>query len=333
MKSSLPIFAVVMAGSAVACLHLHAQTPAAQATKSLAAAPIARTAHAAAPAAQVLSGDALLRRVLAAVDAQASISARLRYKVELMGRSTVGSGSYLQQGRGPERKLRLELKLQTRSLPSMVWHVSDGLNLWIMEEFAGDKRLARVDVARLRQARPRTGGALPGVDGWMALGGLPKMLAGLDAAFVFGPVRESRLDEVRVWTLVGTWEPARLADLLPGQKDAILAGQPVNFEKLSPQLPTTAVIHVGYDDFFPYRVEYWRATDGAVGAAPVTGGTLLAVMEFYEVRFGGPIDPKQFAFEPPQNLAADDRTPAFLEMLGLEEATPTGAKPKAEPRR
>ena len=41
--------------------------------------------RASAPAADSISGDALLRRVIAAVDAQPSIAAKVRHKVDLLG--------------------------------------------------------------------------------------------------------------------------------------------------------------------------------------------------------------------------------------------------------
>ncbi len=101
-----------------------------------------------------IAGDALLRRVLAAVDAQHSLAARLRYQVNLQGRTAVGSGIYLQQGKGPERQLRLELTLETPPITSRVLQVSDGTDLWFVEELAGENRISRIEHRPLAQSSP-----------------------------------------------------------------------------------------------------------------------------------------------------------------------------------
>jgi hypothetical protein len=319
MKSRLPSFACLFASMIATCPGASAQLP------------TPRGAPSASPAAanDSISGDLVLRRVLATVDAQTSIAARLRYEVHLKGRTALGSGLYLQQGRGPERQFRLDLNLNTPPITSRVQHICDGSTLWIVEDLAGQNHLAQVDVARLRRARPKSPAGTGHLHGWLTLGGLPKLLSGLDAAFRFGPVRESQLDEVRVGTLTGQWETGRLANLLPKQTEAIEAGQPVDFSKLSAQLPTHVVLHVGRNDFFPYRIEYWRSEKGDPGGAPGSRGELLVLMEFYEVRAGTPIDPASFAFSPPDGSKPQNRTSEFLERFGLEDAAPAGAKRKS----
>jgi hypothetical protein len=332
MKHSLPIFACLLGRLLAADPEARAQLP----TVGTASGPMAVVARSDAPPRDSIAGDALLRRVLAAVDAQPSLAARLRYQVHLQGRTVVGSGVYLQQGRGPERQMRLELLLETPPITSRVLHVSDGAELWFVEELAGENRISRINMARLRNARPTSPGGVVDPHGWLALGGLTRLLGNLDAAFRFGPVSESRLDDVRVWTLVGQWEQGRLGDLLPEQKDAIASGREVDYGQLPQRLPTAVILHVGCDDFLPYRLEYWR------NEAPRAGGPLgdreelghlLVVMELYEVRIGGPIDPPQFVFQPPAGLKPEDRTGEFLTRLGLEETPNAGASRSSPPRR
>jgi hypothetical protein len=323
MKAILPIFAGLVAlGAGVAA---EAQLPA-QGTPT--AAPPAAPSGASAP--DSISGDALLRRVLTAVDDQPAIGAKVRYLVNLKGHAAVGSGIYLQQGRGAGRMLRFELTLELAGVTSTVRQVSDGSVLWIHEDLAGQQKLAQVDLVRLRQARPKPESS-PSPDGLLAMGGLPKLLAGLDGAFRFGAVSESRLDELRVWTLRGTWEPARLARLLPDQKAIIEKGGQADLSKLSPQLPDTVVLHVGCDDFFPYRIEYLRSVAGDKSAPLVARPNVLLVLELYEVHTGGAVDPANFAFQS-GTLKPVDRTVEFLDRLGLEEIT-TGALRRSPPRR
>ncbi|MEX0977279.1 MAG: hypothetical protein WDZ48_00410, partial [Pirellulales bacterium] len=157
-----------------------------------------------------ISGEALVDRVVAAADAQVSIAAKVRHRVELMGRpALIGTGIYLQQGSGPQRTFRLELMLRTSLFASSVQHVCDGNQLWIFEELDGNKKLAVVDMARLQRARPKSRAPAQPQGSLLALAGLPKLLTGLQDAFVFSSVVESRLDDLRVLSIAGGWHPAR----------------------------------------------------------------------------------------------------------------------------
>ena len=316
MNRSLPIFACVV----LATTGLRAQTQTATPRAKLSG----LTASSVAGTSDSISGDALLRRVLAAADAHPSISAKVRQKVEFNGISLRGTGIYRQQGRGPGRLLRFDLELETTGgQPSTVQQICDGKNLWIFENVTDFKSLSKVDVSRLRAARPKASTPTAATT-WLGLGGLPALLTNLDAAFRFGPVAESRLGDLPVWTLSGTWDKPKLLDLLPDQKVAIEAGQDVDLTKLPANLPDRVVLHVGCDDFFPYRLEYWRLERSSKDGKVPDHDRMLVVMEFYEVQLGGAIDPREFVFRPSE-LQPVDRTQAFMEKLGLQEVAPAGA--------
>ena len=148
----------------------------------------------------------------------------------------------------------------------------------------------------------------------------------------FGPVAESRLEDLRVFSIEGQWKPARLAQLLPDQKQAIESGQPVDLTKLAPNLPHRIVVHVGADDFFPYRIEFWRASSADREGKSADRGKQILLVEFYEVRLGAGIDAREFAFDPGK-LNPVDRTQEFLDKLGLQDTLATGAGKKRPPRR
>jgi hypothetical protein len=323
MKAILPILLCATATSP--CGRLCAQTVAAAGT------PAPAQPAAAAASAIDTSGDALVHRVLASVDAQKSIAAKLRQKIDILGQSMSGTGIYLQQGRGPTRQLRLEMELQRSPRPTRVQEVCDSSALWIFEDFGSAQSFARVDMARLRRARPKSP-APPSMSAWFALGGLPKLLASLEGSFRFGPVAESRMDAMRVWSLQGQWSPSRPAELLPDQRPAITSGAAVDLGKLAPNVPDRVVLHVGCGDLFPYRIEYWRADAESKNPVPANRGHLMAVMELYEVRLGGLIDPRMFAY-PATSAAAVDRTAAYLDKLGLVEVDPGEANKQPPPRR
>jgi len=287
---------------------------------------------AAAPPVQMPTGEALMAQVLAAVDGQTSISAKVRHRVDLLGQPLIGSGLYLQQGRGAERLLRFELKLQTPQQVSISQQICDGTYFWTHETLGEKTTLTRLDMTRLRRARPRGSlGTPPPNQAWLALGGLTKLLSQLEAEFKFATPTESRLDDVRVLTLVGTWKPAKLIEWLPDQKDAIEKGGPVDTTKLAVNLPDRVVVHVDYNDLFPYRLEYWRSPPKK-DDLPGQAGRMMVVMELYEVQLGGAIDTASFAYKPADQEPVDG-TPAYLERFGLEDSLPPGAGRALPPRR
>jgi len=290
---------------------------------------------AAAPRVDLNSGQALAHRAVAMVEEQASIRANLRYKVDLIGHQLSGSGIYLQQGRGAQRMFRMEMKTQTTPQVSTLLQVCDGNNLWTHQALGTLTTLTRVDMVRLGRARPKSEQTISAPSLTLELGGLPKLFTSVDAAFEFAQPTESRLDDVRMLKLVGRWRAARLAAYLPDQKDAILAGKEANTEKLPANMPDAVVLFVGYDDKFPYRIEYWRSApvSDEAGQGGSSGlGRMTAVMELYGVQLGAPIDRAQFAYKP-AGLVPVDRTQAVLEKLGLEDGAPLGASQRLPPRR
>jgi hypothetical protein len=299
MKSILPTFAVLAALTPLPSVS--AQQPAASA------------------------GEALVDRVTASVEGQPSIAAKIRHRVELSGRALIGTGIYLQQGRGAARSFRLELKLRTALFATSLQQVCDGTHLWILEDLEGSKSFSSVDMARLQRAQPKS--QRPSEPQPLAaIAGLAQLLAGLQGNFLFGRVVENQLDDLAVWSIEGAWEPAKLAQLLPEQQEKINSGASVDLSPLAPNLPHRVVLHVGSDDLFPYRIEYWRREQADNDEAGSTREMLMVVMEFYEVQLGGRLDPALFAFRPEKNATPIDRTQEFLDRLGLEDPPPEEAR-------
>jgi hypothetical protein len=280
------------------------------------------------PASAGPKGDLLLEHVVANLEAAPSISAKIRHRVELLGRPISGVGEYAQQGRGPGRRFRLALDLRTQLSATTIEHTCDGQQLWLNEEFDGKRSLSTVNVARLQNSTPKVGSSPQTPMWWLSLGGLPKLAVSLKDSFHFGEVVANRLDALAVWSVEGQWRPERLAQLLPEQAEAIKAGQGADLSKLTPNVPHKVVLHVGYDDLFPYRIEYWRTETDDKG---VTTEKLMLVMEWYEVRIGSPIEPARFLFQPPQQadpqapLQPTDRTQEWLDRLGRQDPPPVEA--------
>jgi hypothetical protein len=252
----------------------------------------------------------------------------VRERVDLLGHAIMGSGIYLQQGRGAGRLMRLDLTLQTAENPSLLQHVCNGSNLWIFRQIGDRKELAQVDLARLSQARPKSPPG-PNIETLLALGGLPRLVTGLSDSFQFAAPVRGQLDKLQVWSIEGVWKPAVLARLLPDQKDAIERGEA---PRLKPNMPDRVIVYVGCDDFFPYRFEYWRQDSVRADVGSSDRGSLLVVMELYEVRTDGLVDPRHFAFQVGE-VQPVDKTGEYLERFGLEETLPAGASRARSPRR
>ena len=270
-------------------------------------------------------GETLMKTAAAEMDLHQSVSAKLRQQIDLFRHQLVGSGTYQQRGRGDAMLLRMELKIQVADRVSSLLQVCDGHSFWVHQDLFDGPTLGRINLDRVRAARqvqPATSEP-PGI--WPALGGLPKLLRNLDDSFFFTTVSETRLDRVPVWSMQGSWEREKLIDMLPDQKDAILAGR-ADFSKLMDHLPDRVRILLGRDDLFPYRIEYWRnvTKKGEKTGTP----RLLVVMELFEIQLDGALDARLFVYQP-GGLREQDQTAGYLKKLGLvEPVTNSAARPR-----
>jgi hypothetical protein len=321
MKAILPILA------SLPWLWLSPFT-AAQAVPGPPAQPLHARAAAPPTGTENIPGDSLLSHVAGVLANHPSIAAKVRQRVDLLGHALMGSGIYLQQGRGAERLMRLDLTLQTLGGPNVLQQIDDGNRLWLYRQVGDRKDLAQVDLVRLSRAKSKSPPG-PSAETLLALGGLPKLMTALLDSFHFGMATRSQLDKLAVWNVEGQWKPETLARLLPDQKGAIESG---GSAQLKPNMPDRVVIFVGCDDYFPYRFEYWRQDPNRVATSANDRGRLLVVMELYEVRLDGPVDPRHFVLQA-RDVQPVDKTTEYLQRFGLEEVLPAGASRSRSPRR
>jgi hypothetical protein len=258
-----------------------------------------------------------------------SISARVRYRVELFGHELVGEGIYVQQGTGAGQQLRLELKTLIGERVAVFLQVCDGKYLWQYQDSeakqsdaAQKPQVTRVDLHRVRQAiasnaaeqlnRPTIS---PATD--LAFGGLPKLLDGLKHSFTFRQVEADRLDQLPAWVTTGTWRPETLAVVSKELSDQAAAGQPLDVRRLPLQMPESVRVFVGQDDLFPYRIEYLRRIAKSDRAGEASAPQPIVTVEFYEVSKDTPIAPGYFNYQP-GNADVLDTTQTFMKTLGLK---------------
>ena len=259
-------------------------------------------------------GEELLRQAVAALETHSSVRADLRFRVEALDQEMYGNGVFV-QGDIAAQQFRLELRLRVGEYNSVELQVCDGKALWIHRHLPEDERprvyRVEVDPALYGLASRRQVAGLGQFPRTPALGGLPRMLRELNAAFDFTDVKVTKLGDVPVWALRGEWNLARVGQLAPqlyAEIEKSRAGQPA---KLPSQLPAYVVIYLGQDDLFPYRFDYYRPQDDA----PETGaGEPMLTLELFEVRIGDTVDPRQFAYQP-GDVAFEDLTVPYAQGL------------------
>ena len=296
----------------------------------------------------------ILQAAVRTLESRDCVSARILQQVDLFDKQLVGSGVYLQQrvgtdqwlpvqeappfaplaGRGTQRVpggegswdrllIRLELRIQIGDQQSSLLQILSpptpaGHYLWTYYKLPDEERLSRVDLVRAAQAldkaQPTPGLGTEGMLG--GLGGLPRLLRGLQAAFDFSSAEQGHIGRLPVWRLQGQWRPERLAKILPDQKAAIEAGKPPDLVKLPEHLPDRVVLMLGQDDLFPYRIEYRRGIPEKAGGRD--DSRALVTMELFDVKLNVPIDRNRFIYNR-GTTDFSDQTESFISSLG---ATP-----------
>lgn len=274
------------------------------------------------------SADRLLAQSLAQLASYDSVSAKISQRIDLNGYDLIGDGLYLQATSGNDLLLRMELKVQVGGQLCSSLQVSDGRQLWIEEQRCTERTVQRVDVREvalaLRKAKPRLeelgGGRLP-------LGGLAEWLHSLEVNFQFVYGGDRDLEGVPVSMLVGSWRKDRLLEMLPKQKEQIEAGQPADLSQIPAHLPQDVVLLIGHDDFFPYLIDYRRYQPATVTSSPQPKSLLR--VQIYEVRIGGPIDLRQFVYQPGQ-VDVIDATNTVTRLVGQRGAKQAAARKAAQ---
>ena len=100
------------------------------------------------------SGQQLVAEAARRVLDEPAVAAELRYKVDAFGHQLIGTGSYLQLGRGTEKLLRLDLKMQVGDRPATLQEIRGEDFYWIRRAVPPTgATLGRVDLRQLRDRK------------------------------------------------------------------------------------------------------------------------------------------------------------------------------------
>ena len=258
------------------------------------------------PAPQILVNNAV-----SAVETPRFITARIKQQGELFGRQITGGGRYYELRQGPIPWVRLELTMQVGSASTSLVQVCNGTTFWKYRKMPREKSLSKIDAVRAITALEQAADRLP-LDARACapgLGGLGRLVRGLNQRFQFTTVVADQLGGLPVWKLSGGWRPQQLARVLPLQKEALEKGRAPDWSRAPNQVPDSVMLFLAQDDCFPCRIDYLRSES-------MSGPRHLMSLEFFELSFTGPIDSSQFLFTPPYDLEIIDRTEEFVRSLG-----------------
>jgi len=261
----------------------------------------------------------ILERAREELQRRESMSARVRYQINLFEQQLIGSGGYWQSGRGSDKRVRFELRVQRSEDYSHWLQVCDGRYVWTAAETLNGPLLTRLDLNRIRKQQELQWGYTTFSDGVLwDWGGLPKMLKVLEQNFTWSRAVSGVLepDKTPAWALTGEWKPKNLAALVPEQAARIAAAPTPTFELFPPQIPARITLYIRQQDFFVQRIEY-RSPQGVRGGAelPPEQWPVALTLEFTDVVFDQRLDEQIFAYQPGRQEVLDVTDNVLLSLL------------------
>ncbi|WP_425618405.1 hypothetical protein NA78x_002110 [Anatilimnocola sp. NA78] len=283
----------------------------------------------------VMEGNSLVAQAARRVQAEPSVQAQIRFRIDAAGQNLLGNGQYIQLGDGPEKLLRFDLKLQVAERTAALQQISGQQYYWVRRDLPpAAYKVARVNLRSVRNAiakdkatrdndRESAPITTPADDAWLLLGGLPALLESLHRDFEFGSARageieypvgnDGRAQRLPVWAVSGTWKAGRWKELTKSAAKKNKHAPPMS-------LPERVDLVLGRNErsfsLFPYRVIYYAREAGRAGEGKAAELTPLVSMEFFNVQPAAELDPRDFDYNPGEQ-EIEDLTQVYLQKLGL----------------
>jgi hypothetical protein len=258
-------------------------------------------------AALVASGDGekLIASVLDSLERRPNVAAKIRQSMRIGGDRFAGEGNYWQQGVGNLRRARWELKTLLGADEAFVTQICDGDHVWTDCKLPGERKVTRIDVARVRRELAAEGiqSSLEGQGRaapvefrgeLLVRGGASQLIADLHSLFQFGEEQTLRHGDRTVRAVIGRWRPEALERVWPGLNSASIGGWPEH-------LPHHVLVHIDNDDLFPYLVEYRSGAQASLATSAANcfpSHEPLASFEFIDVQFAVAMPAELFQFSP-----------------------------------
>ncbi|WP_406699546.1 hypothetical protein V5E97_11840 [Singulisphaera sp. Ch08] len=279
--------------------------------------------------------ELLLDEAIAKVKAIDSVTAEIHEKVEMLDQKFVIKGHYR---KAP--KDRLAFKLEVHDLPDasgLMQQVCDGTTFWEYQKVFDTQIVRKLEagtiLAKLREVDlPQE--VRDTIQIQLGFAGPDALLVGLRKTIKFNQKTKGTLDGRPVWIIRGVWE----------NREGLFGP---NLQPLGPvanlpsYVPSLVTLYLGEEDYWPYKVmlagqkasimednRRMGPNGKRIGSLKDIQQPLVTRIEliYSNVKLNTPVSDQEFAFTPPKDVQADDKTKVILD--GLEQAAANHAANK-----
>lgn len=279
-------------------------------------------------------GQNLVKQSVIELQALSSLEVKLKYRTFVYGEEISGTGQYWQLGEGPEKLLRMDLKIASASGDIFQQEICTHQHFWTRKMLPLEKKalLERVDLLRLRTAVARVSQKNPeaGVRAWQMLGGITRIVSQLDQSYLFGVPREMKVKGGSLWRIRGRLHPSWIG-FMSNRSEQVT-------HEMGEQIPLECEIYLAKESsgpkLFPYMIDYYRyipppkknrvntgIPETPIGTMVSSKGEPLALLmqqEFLLPQSPVELDARFFDFDP-GDAEYDDQTQACLIRLELSK--------------
>ena len=223
-------------------------------------------------------------------------------------------GSYLQ---GTDLKLRLEYDLQVGNTEARMVEVCDGQILWTHQTIGAEERVTRRNVRQILTAASSAGKTPQNLlTAELGLGGLPGLLAGIQKSVQLEKQWEQDVNGQTFVVIEGGWKKSFRAKFL---------GEDADEKQLLPAfVPDDVRIYFEQESLFPRRILYLKRAESGTRRPMVT-------LDFVEVQWDVELAEDAFNYTPPEKVARQDVTQAYINRFAPPKQDATSETPAGQP--
>lgn len=246
------------------------------------------------------------------------LRAELEVRVDHFDEPIILRGTYRQAGEGAP-KSRLDIGAEAGS-PPLVTQVFDGRFYYLLETRGGAQKLTYIDQLGVASLSTPRVASVAGLRGWFGTGSWPVMLEHLACSFQFATPSESSAsssseNQTRQVTLVGSWRPESLLQLLREQIDPAWIAGDIQWERLPQQIPHEIEITLNSGashPTFPSRLSIYQYRRAGKRRPRIR--TLVASIQVTQLTIEQCIDPAVFQVSA-EGVISNDATNDYLNRI------------------
>jgi hypothetical protein len=227
-------------------------------------------------------------------------------QLDVQGLTFEAQGTYLL---GPNRQMRLDLKLQVGGAEGSLLQVSDGKTLWDVTRIGTQPAtVAKVDLTKVLDVlgSPNLLEMREQFFQGQSFAGVQPLLNALRGQMVFTQKQDGSWRGKPVYMLTGSWKEAR--------------GDIKNWPDA---LPRHSRLYLDRETLWPHRLEWWGPAGGR------KEDVLLMQVEFRDPEHPPKLPAKEFVFDPgPLGVEVQDKTAAFVDSAKRLSRMPGAGAPK-----